>query len=149
MADHRRSDRVAEAIRAEVATFLSARAKDPRITAMVTVTGVEVTRDLRHAKVFVSMLGDDAQKQQTLEGLSSLAGFLRSHLGRTLQLRSAPQVAFRLDESIARASRIESLLAQLPENERAGSGGASDAGSGEATNPGASPDAAPDTGSDG
>ncbi len=141
MAEHRRSDRVAEAIRAEVATFLSARAKDPRITAMVTVTGVEVTRDLRHAKVFVSMMGDDAQKQQTLEGLSSLASYLRSHLGRALQLRSAPQVAFKLDESIARASRIESLLAQLPENERAGSE--------PSTEPGATPDAAPDPGSDG
>ncbi|HEY0995177.1 MAG TPA: 30S ribosome-binding factor RbfA [Gemmatimonadaceae bacterium] len=145
MAEHRRSDRVAEAIRAEVATFLSARAKDPRIVAMVTVTGVEVTRDLRHAKVFVSMMGDDAQKQQTLEGLSSLASYLRSHLGRALQLRSAPQVAFKLDESIARASRIESLLAQLPENERAGSGDAA----GQATEPGATPDAAPDSGSDG
>ncbi|MHB1073346.1 MAG: 30S ribosome-binding factor RbfA [Gemmatimonadaceae bacterium] len=141
MAEHRRSDRVAEAIRAEVATFLAARAKDPRIVAMVTVTGVEVTRDLRHAKVFVSMMGDDAHKQLTLVGLSSLAGYLRSHLGRALQLRSAPQVAFKLDESIARASRIESLLAQLPENERAGSG--------PSTEPGASPDAAPDPGSDG
>lgn len=119
MADHRRSDRVAEAIRAEVATFLAERAKDPRIVAMVTVTGVEVTRDLRNAKVFVSMMGDDRQRAQTLEGLASVASYLRSHIGKALQLRAAPQISFKLDESIARASRIESLLAQIKEEERA------------------------------
>lgn len=111
--EHRRSDRVAEAIREEVARFLTEDVKDPRIRGLVTVTAVEVTRDLRHAKVFVSVLGSDADRSATFDGLASVASHLRSHLGRTLRLRLAPEVAFREDQSVARAARIESLLEGL------------------------------------
>ncbi|HXU52017.1 MAG TPA: 30S ribosome-binding factor RbfA [Casimicrobiaceae bacterium] len=111
--DHRRADRVAEAIREEIATFLAADVKDPRISRLTTVTGVEVTRDLRHAKVFVSVMGDAAERAATFEGLASVAGHLRSRVGRALHLRLAPGIEFRPDESIARAARIESLLAQI------------------------------------
>lgn len=112
-ADSRRPDRVAEAIREQVATFLAEGVKDPRVTGIVTVTGVEVTRDLRTARVFVSIMGEDAMRQQTLEGLHSVAGHLRSRLGRTLRLHSAPTIEFRLDASVAHAARIESLLARI------------------------------------
>ncbi len=112
-ADHRRSDRVAEAIREEVATFLAEDAKDPRITGLVTVTGVEVTRDLRHAKVFVSVMGTETDRASTFEGLASASGHLRSRVGRALRLRLAPEIAFRPDESIAHAARIEGLLAKI------------------------------------
>src|SRR5579884_1806609 len=115
--DNRRADRVAEAIREEVATFLANDAKDPRLTGLVTVTGVEVTRDLRHAKVFVSVMGSDAERAATFEGLASVAGHLRSRVGRALRLRLAPEIAFKPDESIARASRIESLLEQIKNGE--------------------------------
>ena len=111
--DHRRSERVAEGIREEVATFLAEDAKDPRIVGLVTVTGVDVTRDLRHAKVFVSIMGSDVERQATLEGLDSAAGHLRSRVGRALRLRVAPEITFRYDESIARAAKIEALLAEL------------------------------------
>jgi ribosome-binding factor A len=111
--DHRRSDRVAEAIREEVATFLAEDAKDPRITGLVTVTGVEVTRDLRHAKVFVSVMGTETDRISTFEGLASASGHLRSRVGRALRLRLAPEIAFRPDESIAHAARIEGLLAKI------------------------------------
>jgi ribosome-binding factor A len=111
--DHRRADRVSEAIREEIATFLAEEAKDPRITGLVTVTGVEVTRDLRHAKVFVSVMGTDAERTQTFEGLASVALHLRSRVGRALRLRLAPEITFLPDESIERAARIESLLAQI------------------------------------
>ncbi|MGH7694520.1 MAG: 30S ribosome-binding factor RbfA [Gemmatimonadaceae bacterium] len=117
MADSRRADRVAEAIRSEVATFLAEGAKDPRIRAFVTVTGVDVTRDLRQARVFVSLMGDDADRAATIEGLTNLAPHLRARIGKTLRLRSAPEVEFRIDESIARAARIDSLLAQAREND--------------------------------
>lgn len=113
--EHRRSDRVAAAIREEIATFLSADAKDPRIARLTTVTGCDVTRDLRHAKVFVSVMGTDAERAATFEGLASAAGHLRSRVGRALQLRLAPEITFVPDESIARAARIESLLAQIKE----------------------------------
>jgi ribosome-binding factor A len=112
---HRRGDRVAEAIREEVAVFLAADAKDPRISRMTTVTGAEVTRDLRHAKVFVSVMGTDADRATTFEGLASVAGYLRARVGRALQLRLAPEISFHLDQSIAHASRIETLLAQIKE----------------------------------
>jgi ribosome-binding factor A len=113
MGEPRRPDRVAEAIREQVATFLAEGAKDPRIKAFVTVTAVDVTRDLRHATVFVSLMGDEADKKATMEGLGSVASHLRSVLGKTLRLRNAPEIHFRTDESVARASRIESLLAQI------------------------------------
>lgn len=124
-ADHRRADRVAEAIRQEVAIFLANDVKDPRVMGLVTVTGVEVTRDLRHAKVFVSIMGSDAERSATFEGLASVASHLRSRIGRALRLRLAPEIVFRPDESIARAARIESLLAQL--KQEGGSADASDA----------------------
>jgi ribosome-binding factor A len=113
MTKHQRSDRVAEAIREEIAMFLAEGVKDPRVTGLVTVTGVDMTRDLRHAKVFVSVMGTDTDRSATLEGLSSVAGFLRSRLARSLSLRVAPEVHFVPDESIARAARIETLLSQI------------------------------------
>ena len=124
--DNRRPDRVAEAIREEVATFLAEGVKDPRVVGLVTVTGVDVTRDLRHAKVFVSILGSDAERAATLDGLASVAGHLRSRIGRALRLRLAPEIAFKLDESVAHAARIESLLAQLHEGQRVDNAEASD-----------------------
>ena len=118
--ENRRAERVAEAIREEVATFLAEDAKDPRITGLVTVTGVDVTRDLRHAKVYVSVMGSDTERAATLDGLASVATHLRSRIGRALRLRLAPEISFHLDESIARAARIESLLAQLKDGNPAG-----------------------------
>lgn len=113
MSDHRRPDRVAEAIREAVATFLAEGVKDPRVTGLVTVTGVDVTRDLRHARVHVSILGSDEEKKQTMEGLASVATHLRAKLGRTLRLRVTPELDFRYDASIAHAARIDSLLEQI------------------------------------
>src|SRR5579863_5870736 len=99
--DGRRPDRVAEAIREAVAMFLAEGVKDPRITGLVTVTGAQVSRDLRHAKVYVSVLGTKVERAATFEGLASLAGYLRAHLGRGLRLRLAPEITFLHDESIA------------------------------------------------
>ena len=111
--DNRRPDRVAEAIREEVARFLADGVKDPRVRGLVTVTGVDVTRDLRHAKVFVSIMGDDAARVETFEGLEGLAAHLRGRVGRALRLRAAPEIQFKQDVSVAHAARIETLLEQL------------------------------------
>lgn len=113
--ENRRHDRVAEGIRAEIATFLAEGVKDPRIVGLVTITAVDVTRDLRHAKVFVSVLGSDSERAATMDGLTSLASHLRPHVGRALRLRLAPEIEFRFDDSVARAARIETLLAQVKE----------------------------------
>jgi ribosome-binding factor A len=111
--DSRRPDRVSEAIRETVAMFLAEGVKDPRVTGLVTVTGVDVTRDLRHARVHVSVLGTDTEKKETMEGLASVAGYLRAKLGRTLRLRVTPELEFKYDDSIAHAARIDSLLEQV------------------------------------
>ena len=110
---NRRPDRVAEAIREEVATFLSHDVKDPRVVGLVTVTGVDVSRDLRVATVFVSIYGSEAERAATADGLASVASHLRARIGRSLRLRLAPEIVFKPDESIARAARIETLLSQL------------------------------------
>ena len=115
--ESRRPDRVAEAIREAVAMFLAEGVKDPRVTGLVTVTGVDVTRDLRHARVHVSILGSEAEKKETMEGLASVAGHLRAKLGRTLRLRMTPELDFRYDASIAHAARIDSLLEQIRADE--------------------------------
>lgn len=117
--DPRRADRVGEAVREEVAAFLARDAKDPRITGLVTVTAVEMARDLRHATIFVSVLGDDAAKQSTVEAIAGMAPHLRGRVGRALRLQFAPELTFRLDESVQRAARIETLLAQIKRDEQA------------------------------
>lgn len=93
--------------------FLAEGVKDPRVTGLVTVTGVDVTRDLRHARVHVSILGTEQEKKDTMEGLQSVAGYLRAKLGRTLRLRVTPELDFKYDASIAHAARIDSLLEQI------------------------------------
>ena len=114
---NRRAVRVAEAVREEVASFLTEGVKDPRIVGFVTVTGVDVTNDLRHARVFVSIMGPEQERATTLEGLASLASHLRSRVARVLRLRSAPELEFRLDLTVERAARIETLLSGLREQE--------------------------------
>src|SRR5215212_2433676 len=100
-------------MREEIATFLANDVKDPRIAGLVTVTAVDITRDLRHAKVFVSVLGSESQRAATFDGLDSIATHLRGRVGRALRLRVAPEIEFRNDESIAHAAHIEQLLAQV------------------------------------
>jgi ribosome-binding factor A len=113
--DNRRADRVSEAIREEVATALIGGAKDPRIVGFVTVTAVDVTHDLRHARVFVSVMGTEAERKETLEGLTAIAPQVRSRLAKVLRLRFAPMIAFKYDPSVERAARIETLLTQVKE----------------------------------
>ena len=111
--DTRRPDRVAEAVREEIAAFLAGGVKDPRVVGLVTVTAVEMARDLAQATVFVSVLGEAEERETTMEGLKSVAIGLRGRVGRALKLRLAPAITFKMDDSIARAARIESLLASV------------------------------------
>ena len=86
----------------------------------MTVTGAEVSPDLRHARVYVSVLGSPTEKQATFDGLDSVASFLRSRVARQLQLRVAPEIQFKEDDTIARAARIESLLADVKKSASSG-----------------------------
>lgn len=130
--DSRRPDRVAEGIREVVATFLTEDVKDPRISGLVTVTGVDVPRDLRQAKIFVSVMGSPEERAKTFEGLKSVALHLRGKLGRALRLRHAPELVFLPDDSIARAARIEELLAGVRDSTPPDPGAESAAADGDA-----------------
>lgn len=109
----RRTDRVGEAIQALVAGLLVREIKDPRV-GLVTITGVRVSPDLRHARIYFSTLGDDEQRLRSLRGLRSAAGFVRGQIARQLNLRVAPEIAFEFDPSLEEAERLSRLLKQPP-----------------------------------
>ena len=112
MTEFKRADRVGDQIRVELADIIHRKIKDPRVGFM-TVTRVEVSDDLKHAKVFFSILGDEAMRKETLKGLKSAAHFIRGELGRRLKLRYTPEVVFLFDESIARGDRMLEILRGL------------------------------------
>lgn len=109
-----RSNRVGEQMKKELGEIIGRKIKDPRI-GFVTVTDVQVTGDLQQAKVFISVLGDDAQKENTLKGLAKAKGFIRSEIGQRIRLRKTPEITFEFDESIDYGNRIDSLLYQIQE----------------------------------
>jgi ribosome-binding factor A len=108
----KRLERVNQLIKEEVSMLLQHELKDPRL-GFVTVTEVDVTPDLRHAKVYVSVLGDEAQWASSLRALQSAKGFVWSWLRRNLDLRVTPEIVFRPDRSMEHAAHIQSLLAEL------------------------------------
>ncbi len=112
-----RPERVREFIKEQVSDIIRHAVKDPRI-GFVSVTDVEVSVDLRHAKVFVSVLGDAQAKADTMAGLESAQGFVRGELGRRLQMWFTPEILFRLDESIERGTRIVTLIHEVAKDTR-------------------------------
>ncbi|MFS8885371.1 30S ribosome-binding factor RbfA [Synechococcus sp. H70.2] len=114
MATERRVARVAEQIKREVSQILLSEIKDSRVGAgMVSVVDVEVSRDLQNARIFVSIYGDEAAQQQTMEGLAAATPFVRREIGQRLGLRRVPTVVFLQDRSLERGSRVLALLNQL------------------------------------
>lgn len=108
----KRLDRVNQLIREEISLLLQRELKDPRL-GFITVTEVATSPDLRSAKVFVSVLGDEAQWTASLSALSGARGFIRNWLRQHLDLRVTPELSFRPDRSMAHAARIQQLLKQL------------------------------------
>jgi ribosome-binding factor A len=104
-----RQERIQEQLVHEVSEMIQRDLKDPRI-GFVTLTGAEISRDLRHAKVFVSIMGDDDAKKQSLKALKSASGLLRGEFARRAHLRVAPELEFVIDDGIARGQRIFELL---------------------------------------
>lgn len=111
-----RQERVEELIRQEVSAILRERVSDPRI-GFVSLTAVEVSPDLENASVFVSILGDEPQKQAAMQGLYSATGFIRGELGHHLELRLTPKLRFIRDDSIERGSQVLGIIKKL-ENEK-------------------------------
>ncbi len=109
----RRTDRIADLVRAELSALLLDGLRDPRVR-LATVSHVEITADLRWARVRVSVLGSDAEREDCVEALQHARGFLRKRLAGSLQLRLTPELTFELDRGAEHAERIASLLEQEP-----------------------------------
>lgn len=121
MATSRRVSRVAELIKREVSQMLLQDIKDDRVGAgMVSVTDVDVSGDLQHAKIFVSIYGTEAARKETMAGLKSATGYVRSELGHRIRLRRTPEIIFQEDRSIERGTKVLSLINKLnhiPDND--------------------------------
>jgi ribosome-binding factor A len=114
MATNRRVARVASLIKQEISQMLLNDIKDDRVGAgMVSITAVDVSKDLQHAKIFVSIYGTDAAREETMEGLKAATGFVRSELGHRVRLRRTPEVRFIEDRSIERGTQVISLIDRL------------------------------------
>ena len=112
-----RTDRLSEEISREVSTALREDLKDPGIAGIVSVVKVTLSKDLRHANIFVSVYGDDDKRKKTLEALIRGAGFLRSLIGKRMRIRSSPELSFTLDNSIEHSVRIGKLLNKIMPND--------------------------------
>lgn len=120
MANTRRVERVASLIKREVSQMLLHGIKDDRVgSGIVSITDVDVSRDLQHAKIFVSIYGTEEAKAETMAGLESAAGYVRSHIGQHLRLRRTPEVSFVEDRSLERGDRMLDLLNRLSQEREA------------------------------
>ncbi|MBD8491946.1 30S ribosome-binding factor RbfA [Pseudomonas syringae] len=109
--EYSRTQRIGDQIQRELAQLIRREVKDPRV-GLVTVTAVDVSRDVGHAKIYVTVMGqDDAESiAQSLKVLNTAAGFLRMQLGREMKLRSVPQLHFHYDESVVRGAHLSALI---------------------------------------
>ncbi|WP_053366207.1 30S ribosome-binding factor RbfA [Bacillus sp. FJAT-27245] len=112
-----RANRVGEQMKKELSEIIGRKIKDPRI-GFVTVTDVHVTGDLQQATVYISVLGDEEQRENTLKGLATAKGFIRSEIGSRIRLRKTPEIVFEFDESIDYGNRIETLLTKIHNEEK-------------------------------
>jgi ribosome-binding factor A len=117
MPNPHRQEKLGELIAAELSELLRTRVKDPRV-GFASITHVEVSGDLRHAKVFVSVMGTPEEQKETMKGLRNANGFLRHELATRLVLRYMPELAFKLDTSIEEGARILALINQVEQEDR-------------------------------
>ncbi|MEW6326542.1 MAG: 30S ribosome-binding factor RbfA [Thermodesulfobacteriota bacterium] len=111
---YKRADRLGEFIQTEVSDIILRKIKDPRIR-LVTITGVDVSDDLRMARVYFSVMGDEKQCQKAMDGLKSATGFIKKSLGPRLDLRYVPDIEFHYDRSLEYGERIDKLLREIKE----------------------------------
>lgn len=111
-----RTDRLGEVIKEELSQIIRTKLRDPRI-GFITITGVKVSPDLRHAIVYFSVLGDESKLQESLQGLESSKGFLRTELGNRVRMKYLPELDFKLDSSIKEGIRIAEIINHLHREE--------------------------------
>lgn len=112
-----RERKVAEFLKEEISQIIRREVKDPRI-GFVSITDVEVSGDLRHAKVFVSVYGDDTEKEETMAGLEKATGFIRKLVGERITTYHTPEIIFRYDDSIEHGVYISNLIKEVREEEK-------------------------------
>ncbi|MBT3921557.1 MAG: 30S ribosome-binding factor RbfA [Nitrospina sp.] len=108
----KRSQRIQELILEEISKLVQSGLKDPRI-GFTTVTKVEVTDNLKHAKIFISVMGSEKEKTETLDGLNSAKGYIRNTMGKNLYLRYLPELEFRRDDNADHVEKISRILNEL------------------------------------
>ncbi len=109
----RRTERLSRAIQAEISRLLEKEVNDPRLSSLISVTHVTVSEDLHHVRVYVSVIGDDAMRTETLDGFRAATGFIRREVSANLRMRHAPDFAFEYDDSIERGSAVLQLIEQV------------------------------------
>ncbi|MCT6923591.1 MULTISPECIES: 30S ribosome-binding factor RbfA [Bacillales] len=110
-----RSNRIAEQMKKELGEILGRKIKDPRV-GFVTVTDVAVTGDLQQATVYISSLGNEREREETLKALEKASGFIRSEIGSRIRLRRTPEILFEFDSSVEYGNKIDALLRSLHED---------------------------------
>ncbi len=115
MANYQRTDRISEEVKKHLSDIIR-ELKDPRIPLMTSVVSVSVTKDLKYAKAYISIMGDDETKKEALKGLKSASGFIRKEIGSRVLLRALPEFHFELDNSIEHGAHINELLQSVIKN---------------------------------
>ncbi|MFY9214532.1 MAG: 30S ribosome-binding factor RbfA [Tissierellaceae bacterium] len=115
---NKRINRISEEVRRVVSDLILNGLKDPRISKMASVTSVEVTRDLSFANIYISVLGNDLEKENTILGLESAKGYIRNEIGNRIDLRHVPEPIFHLDETIENAMYMSELIDKVAKKEK-------------------------------
>lgn len=113
-----RPNRIGEEIKKELVMLIRNGVKDPRVDSLISITDVEVTRDLSYATVYISRYGSETERQDALEGMKAAAGFMRSELSKRLKLRTVPELIFKLDDSLQYGAKIETILQQIQREQK-------------------------------
>lgn len=113
MKSNNRLTRINEELQREISQIVLKELKDPRVSTMTSILRVETTQDLKYAKVFVSVLGDEEQKNAVIEGLKNASGFIRRELAHKVNLRNTPELLFHLDESVEYAIKMSKLIDEV------------------------------------
>ena len=113
----RRSERTGKLIQREISELLERQVNDPRLSSLISVTDVSVSLDLKHAKVFISAMGDESDREEMLAGFNRASGFFRRELSSQLKMRCPPELTFHYDDSIERGARLLKMMSELTSDE--------------------------------
>jgi ribosome-binding factor A len=117
---YQRTRRIEEEIRKSLSHVLREQIKDPRIGDLVSIVRVELSKDIKYAKIYVSVFGDKKEKDNAMEGLITASGFIRKELGSALKLRHVPEIHFKLDSSIEHSIAVAGIIKKLTQEKQGG-----------------------------